>query len=292
MSKKVLGKGISALFEIEQDKTAVSSIRQLPLSSISSGVYQPRKTFTEDSLAELAQSIEQKGILQPILVEESGDGKFNIVAGERRFRAALMAGLERIPVLVKSFSEQEKLEIALIENIQREDLTPIEEAAAFEELMNTAGLSQQELAQHIGKQRSTIANSLRLLKLPKHMQEAIESRDITPGHARAILSLINNTNQETLYKGIVKKGLSVRAAEALADKFNRGIRKGENSTKGKQPLSEKRKSVELLNMEQKFIECLGTRVAIKGSDRRGKIEIDYFSLDDLERIYLLIIKEE
>jgi len=292
MSKKALGKGISALFEIEQDKTAVSSIRQLPLSSISSGVYQPRKTFTEDSLAELAQSIEQKGILQPILVEEYGDGKYNIIAGERRFRAAAMAGLERIPVLVRSFSEQEKLEIALIENIQREDLTPIEEAAAFKELMITAGLSQQELAQHLGKQRSTIANSLRLLKLPQHMQEAIESRDITPGHARAILSLINETDQETLYQGIVKKELSVRSAEALADNLNRGIRKGENSIRGKKPLSEKRKSVELLGLEQKFIECLGTRVAIKGSDKRGKIEIDYFSLADLERIYLLIVGEE
>jgi ParB family chromosome partitioning protein len=292
MSKKVLGKGISALFEIEQDKTAASSIRQLPLSSISSGVYQPRKKFTEESLAELAQSIEQKGILQPILVEESGDGKYNIVAGERRFRAAAMAGLERMPVLVKSFSEQEKLEIALIENIQREDLTPIEEAAAFKELINRAGLSQQELAQHIGKERSTIANSLRLLKLPQRMQEAIESKDITPGHARAILSLINDKEQETLYQGIVKEGLSVRAAEALADKINRGIRKGGNSTKGKKPLSEKSKSVELLSLEQKFIECLGTKVIIKGSDERGKIEIDYFSLDDLERIYLLIVKEE
>jgi len=292
MSKKVLGKGISALFKIEQEKTAVSSIQQLSLSSIGGGAYQPRKTFAEDSLAELAQSIEQKGILQPILVEESGDGKYNIVAGERRFRAAAIAGLERIPVLVKSFSEQEKLEIALIENIQREDLTPIEEAAAFKELMNTAGMSQEKLAQHIGKQRSTIANSLRLLKLPQHMQEAIESRFITPGHARAILSLINDTEQETLYQRIVKKGLSVRAAEALADKLNRGIRKSEDSTKGKKPLSEKKKSVELLSLEQKFIECLGTKVTIKGSDKRGKIEIDYFSLDDLERIYLLIVKEE
>ncbi|HEB10579.1 MAG TPA: ParB/RepB/Spo0J family partition protein [Spirochaetales bacterium] len=292
MSKKVLGKGISALFEIKQDKTAVSSIRQLPLSSISSAVYQPRKTFAEESLAELAQSIEQKGIIQPILVEESGDGKYSIVAGERRFRAAAMAGLEMIPVLVRSFSEQEKLEIALIENIQREDLTPIEEASAFKELMNRAGLSQQELAQHIGKERSTIANSLRLLKLPRHMQGAIESRNITPGHARAILSLIDNTDQETLYKEIVKQGLSVRAAEALADKLNRGIRKGEDSTKDKKPLSERRKSVELLSLEQKFIECLGTRVTIKGSDKRGKIQIDYFSLDDLERIYLLIVKEE
>ena len=292
MSKKVLGKGISALFEIKQDKTAVSSIRQLPLSSISSAVYQPRKTFPEESLAELAQSIEQKGIIQPILVEESGDGKYSIVAGERRFRAAAMAGLEMIPVLVRSFSEQEKLEIALIENIQREDLTPIEEASAFKELMNRAGLSQQELAQHIGKERSTIANSLRLLKLPRHMQGAIESRNITPGHARAILSLIDNTDQETLYKEIVKQGLSVRAAEALADKLNRGIRKGEDSTKDKKPLSERRKSVELLSLEQKFIECLGTRVTIKGSDKRGKIQIDYFSLDDLERIYLLIVKEE
>jgi len=151
---------------------------------------------------------------------------------------------------------------------------------------------QQELAQHIGKERSTIANSLRLLKLPRHMQGAIESRNITPGHARAILSLIDNTDQETLYKEIVKQGLSVRAAEALADKLNRGIRKGEDSTKDKKPLSERRKSVELLSLEQKFIECLGTRVTIKGSDKRGKIQIDYFSLDDLERIYLLIVKEE
>lgn len=292
MSKKALGKGISALFEIEQEKTADSSIRKLPLSSISRSVYQPRKTFSEEGLAELARSIEQKGVLQPILVEESGDGIYSIIAGERRFRAAAMAGLAKIPVIVKSFSEQEKLEIALIENIQREDLTPIEEAAAFKELMNTAGLSQQELAQHIGKERSTIANSLRLLKLPRHIQEAIESRDITPGHARAILSLTNDTDREALYKEIVKQGLSVRAAEVLADKLKQSKIKGKNSIKGKKPLLKNLKSAELLNIEQNFIECLGTRVAIRGSDRSGKIEINYFSMDDLERIYSLIVKEK
>jgi ParB family chromosome partitioning protein len=282
MSKRVLGKGIGALLptpaELVDDQRGVNEVL---ISSLSPNPRQPRKEFGESALAELAESIRQKGILQPVLVEAAAEGGYVIVAGERRVRAAKIAGLTKIPVIVRQFSPQEKLEISLIENIQREDLTPIEEAMAYKSLMESAGMGQEEVAARVGKDRSTVANSVRLLKLPPEMQGALEKGEMTPGHARAILMTVNPADQILLFRRIEERGISVREAEQIAAGLNRGKKAAGKQTKrgGKGE-----KSPELRELEEGLIEALGTKVEIKGSAAKGRVEISYFSSDDLERI--------
>lgn len=294
MSKRALGKGIDALFgggdlgdpQTEQELPAdlAQGLQHLPLSRIHPNPDQPRKDFPEDSLRELAQSIRQKGILQPILVEEREDGSYLLIAGERRWRAAGMAGLAEVPVIVRQFSDQEKLEIALIENIQREDLSPIEEAKAYKGLLEASAMGQEELASRLGKNRSTLANALRLLKLPEDMQEALETREISPGHARAILSVLNPADMRILFNRIRDKGLSVREAEAMAANLNKGIRSALPEEKD----YPKQKAPELREMEEKLLDRLGTKVRIKGTGKKGSIEISYYSMEDLERVYEIL----
>ncbi len=282
MSKKALGRGIEALLHGEEGRGESSGVRVVPLSALVAGEHQPRKGFRQEALAELADSIRQKGILQPILVEKTGEASYRVVAGERRFRAAELAGLKEVPVLVRSLTEAERLEIALIENIQREDLTPLEEASAYQQLMTLAGISQEELARRVGKKRPTVANALRLLKLPESMQASLERGELTPGHARAILSLVNPADQEILYRRIREGSISVREAEALAARLSQGNR-SERSRKRSRPAAAR--LAELADMEQRLIERLGTKVAVQGDAQRGKIVIEYFSREDLERIY-------
>ena len=186
--------------------------------------HQPRHEFDEAALKELADSIREHGIIQPIIVEDAGDGTYYIIAGERRTRAARLAGLSKVPVIIKKFSDERKLEIALIENIQRENLNPVEEAQAYHELMTLGNLSQEEAAARVGKNRSTVANALRLLKLPEDMTNSLASGQITPGHARAILSVLNPSDQRILFGRIVGNGLSVRDAERMAGELNGGSR--------------------------------------------------------------------
>ncbi len=292
MSKRALGRGIDALLAGSEGKASAAAaagaaVSIVPLSALQPGSHQPRKNFPDESLKELARSIEQKGVLQPILVEQVEPGSFRIVAGERRFRAAQQAGLAEVPVLVRRFSELEKTEIALIENLQREDLSPVEEASGYKTLMEQGNLTQEEVARRVGKSRPTVANALRLLKLPKPMLEALDRGRMDPGHARAILSLVNPADQEVLFQRITGRSLSVREAEATAARMSRGVRdSGKKSppaavkARGRQP--------ELAALESRLIERLGTRVAILGSEKKGKIEIHYFSLDDLERISKII----
>jgi ParB family chromosome partitioning protein len=268
----------------EDGQSLSDGLRQVEISRIVPNPGQPRKEFSEEALKELADSIREKGVLQPILVEGRDDGSYVIIAGERRWRAAKTAGLSKVPVIVRKFSEQEKLEIALIENIQREDLTPIEEAKAFKNIMETAVLGQEELAARLGINRSTLANSLRLLKLPEDMQEGINKKDISPGHARAILSVINPADQRILYNRTVAGGLSVRETEAMAADLNKGVRSA-GCTPDRTP---KQKTPEIKEMEQRLLDILGTKVRIKGSGKKGSIEIAYFSLDDLERLYEIL----
>jgi ParB family chromosome partitioning protein len=292
MSKRALGRGIDALLSGIEGKASAAlvsgtAVAMVPMSALQAGAHQPRKNFAEEALKELARSIEQKGVLQPILVEQLEPGSYRIVAGERRFRAAQAAGLAEVPVLVRRFTELEKTEIALIENLQREDLSPVEEASGYKTLMEQGGLTQEEVAKRVGMSRPTVANALRLLKLPKPMLEALDRGRMDPGHARAILSLVNLADQEILFQRITGRGLSVREAEATAARMNRGVRdSGKKSApaagkaRGRQP--------ELAALESRLIERLGTRVAILGSEKKGKIEIHYFSLDDLERISRII----
>ncbi len=286
MSKRALGKGIEALLQSSSgsEEPSKSTERHVPLNKIYPNPDQPRKAFNEERLKELADSVREQGIIQPIIVEEYGSG-YRIVAGERRFRAAQMAHLAEVPVLVRSFTEEEKLEIALIENIQREDLNPIEEANGYRQLMEAAGLSQEELAQKVGKNRSTVANSLRLLKMPESMQEALVSGEMSAGHARALLSVLNPADQMILFNRILKDGLSVREAEVQAGELNRG---GRASGGAEKHASMKRQDPELSKIEERLIDLFGTKVSVKGSAKKGRIEISYFSLDDLDRILEIV----
>ncbi len=251
--------------------------------------HQPRKEFDEDALRELADSIREHGIIQPIIAEEVGDGTYYIIAGERRTRAARLAGLSKVPVIIKKYSDTRKLEIALIENIQRENLNPVEEAQAYHKLMTLGNLSQEEAAVRVGKNRSTVANSLRLLKLPEDMISSLATGQITPGHARAILSVLNPSDQRILFGRIVGNGLSVRDAERMSNELNSGSRAGYEKKEIKKTSKDVMKSFEIQNIEQKFIDVMGTKVVVKGSLDHGTIEISYFSRDDLDRLYELFV---
>lgn len=287
MSKKALGKGIDALLSLHgDDGTDPQKGQELEVSieKLIPNPDQPRKAFHDDALRELADSIQEQGIIQPIIVEEGQDGSYLIVAGERRYRASKMAGLEKVPVLVRSFTREQKLEIALIENIQREDLNPIEEAQAYKQLMDSHELSQDALAKRIGKKRSTVANALRLLKMSDEMQQALVDGSITAGHARAILSVVNPADQMILFSRILNDGLSVRNAEVMSFELN----KGQRGEKHKAEKLSKKLDPEIQQIEQKLIDILGTKVQLKGSLKTGKIEISYYSMDDLERVFDLL----
>ena len=287
MSKRALGRGIDALIQQVDDDTTPDhkDVTSVALRNIQPNPYQPRTEFDEVRLSELAESIKQQGVIQPLIVEQDRD-IYTIIAGERRFRAARMAGLSEVPVILRKFSDEEKLEIALIENIQREDLNPIEEAKAYRQLMERNNLSQDSLAKKIGKKRSTVANSVRLLKLPEDMQESIVSGELSSGHARAILSVINPADQRILYNRIINEHLSVREAERQAAGFNKGMHSSEKEhDKSSQP---RVVPPEVQEIEQRFLDKLGTKVSLKGNMQKGKIEITYYSKEDLERVYDII----
>jgi len=285
-----LGRGLDALMadiETSRTSTAVSAELMLDPAILKPNPFQPRTDFDETALRELADSIREHGIIQPVIAEELPDGSYHIIAGERRTRAARIAGLTRIPVILRKFSDERKLEIALIENIQRENLNPVEEAQAYLRLMNISNLSQEEIAARVGKNRSTVANSLRLLKLPEDMLSSLSTGQITSGHARALLSVINPADQRILFGRIVGNTLSVREAEQMAGELNGGSRA--SHAKDKSPTHRNiLKNIEVQNMEQRFIDILGTKVTVKGNLEKGTIEIAYFSRDDLERLFTIL----
>ncbi|MBR5097645.1 MAG: ParB/RepB/Spo0J family partition protein [Spirochaetales bacterium] len=300
MSKKHgLGRGINSLideystYEVKKLEETGSKIMEIDVSSIKPNPNQPRKTFDPDALMDLSSSIKAQGVLQPILVEEIADNVYVIVAGERRFRAAKLAGLRKIPCIVRSFSDLQRMEISLIENIQRENLNPVEEARAFSYLLTQAGIKQEELAQRVGKGRSTITNSLRLLNLPEKMLEGLEKGYITSGHARALLSVENPADQEVLFSRIISEDLSVRQAEALATELNNGKRAVNTLPLKEEKPSISAKSPEILSIEEKFLSATGCRVEIKGKYKngvikKGKILIPFTSEEELERIYQML----
>ena len=259
------------------------------VDSLKPNPYQPRKEFEEEALNELADSIREHGILESLIIEDAGDGSFYIIAGERRTRAAKIAGLSEVPVQLRKFSDQKKLEIALIENIQREDLNPIEEAEAYYQLMEISGLNQEQVAARVGKNRSTVANALRLLKLPEDMRTALVQGQITAGHARALLSVKDNSDMRVLFAKIIGSGLNVRDAEEMSKNLNDGT-ESNGAKKTKEPKISK-KDPNITELEQKFIEKLGTKVEIKGNMERGSLDIQFFTKDDLNRIYYLICGE-
>lgn len=289
-TKYGLGKGLDALLSgTSADETRPQNASQgevrIPLDKLKANPNQPRKFFDEESLQELAASIREHGIIQPIIVEEAPDGTYTIIAGERRNRAARLAGLREVPAIIRNYSDERRLEVALIENVQRSDLNPLEEAQAYRQLMELTGLSQDEVAARVGKNRSTVANALRLLKLPEDMQNALATQQLTSGHARAILSVVNPADQRVLFDKILAEAISVREAEKFAQELNGGIRAGD---KPKDRERVREKAPELLAIEQRFIDALGTKVSISGGLKRGTIRIDYYSMEDLDRLYAIL----
>jgi ParB family transcriptional regulator, chromosome partitioning protein len=268
--KTALGKGLESLLPLKtEDIVTIDTDRIIP------GEQQPRKVFKDAALKELAVSIKEKGVLQPIIVTRTGDGTFRIVAGERRWRAASLAGLKKIPAMIKDVASEESLEIALIENIQREDLNPIEMAEAFHRLMTDFRLTQEELAAKVAKERATVANYLRLLKLPEEIKRLVNDETLSMGHARAILSIEGKSGQIEAARKIIGKGLSVREAETLAKEWVSVVRK---KTRPKE------RDPQIESIQERLIRHLGTKVRIYHRGNRGKIEIEYYSLDELDKL--------
>ena len=276
---KGLGKGLQALFP-EDKNNQQNEVLDVAITELRPNPYQPRKTFSEEALIELSESIKTHGILQPIIARKSIKG-FEIIAGERRFRAAKRANLKTVPVVVKELDDQKMMELALIENLQREDLNPIEEAIAYDKLMKHLSVTQEQLAERVGKSRPHIANHLRLLNLPEIVQQFISDGKLSMGHGRALLGLKDKQKLTVLVEKILKEKLSVREIEELINQLNDRVSR-----------ETKRKKVILspfLKERQDVLRTrLGTSVAIKPGKKKGKIEIEYFSEDDLERIVQLL----
>jgi len=277
-----LGKGLGALLP-EFGQAESKALLYCGIEEIIPNRSQPRKHFDESKLQELAESIKEKGILEPLIVRKTDQG-YELIVGERRWRAAQKAGLKEVPVVVKEAEGREALEISLIENLQREDLNPIEAAEAFKHLIEEFKISQEDLSKRIGKDRTTIANTLRLLKLPIEIRNQLLQNRITSGHARAILSLESKEKQKELCALIIKKGLSVREAEALAKRWSEKPKKSITAVKKKGDLES-----QLNSLQDSLRKYLGTKVQINRKGKRGKIEIEYYSHQDLERIVEAIL---
>ncbi|WP_345808685.1 ParB/RepB/Spo0J family partition protein [Bacillus pumilus] len=279
---KGLGKGINALFNtVDSNEETVEEIK---IKDLRPNPYQPRKTFDEDALSDLKESIQQHGVLQPIIVRKSIKG-YDIVAGERRFRAAQQARLTTIPAIVREFSETLMREIALLENLQREDLTPLEEAEAYASLLDHLSVTQEELAKRLGKSRPHIANHLRLLTLPDEVQKLIADGKLSMGHGRTLLSLKNKNKLAPLVKKIVDEGLNVRQVEKLVQQLNENVPR---ETKKKEAPKDR-----VLKERESFLQnYFGTSVSIKKQKKKGKIEIEFLSNEDLERILELLSTRE
>ena len=272
--RKALGRGLSALFPDTVIADTDKGFFYCPIESISPNPHQPRQNFSDSELIELADSIKEKGVIQPILVSRTKDG-FQLIAGERRWRAAQKAGLDKIPVLIRDVSPAETLELALIENIQRKDLNPIEESSAYQELVEKFHFTQEALSKRVGKDRSTIANFLRLLKLPAIIQQDLIDGRLTAGHARVLVAMEPLSVQLEIRDRIIKKSLSVRQTEDL-------VKKIVTLKKPKSPKTEIDHYIDSLSKDLQ--KSLGTKVIIRRKGKKGKIIIDFYSDEDLSRL--------
>lgn len=282
MNRKALGRGLGALLSSDRTIDLGSEPSEVDLGSIVPGPMQPRTHFDEGSLESLADSIRSHGVVQPLLVRRRDDG-YELIAGERRWRAAKLAGLTRVPVVVKDVPDESLLEIALIENIQREDLNPIEEAQAYRKLIETVGLTQEALAARVGRDRSYITNYLRLLRLPDDLQQLVREGRLSTGHARTILALSHPDQQRRVVRQILDGGLSVRATETLVQKMVEG-------SQAKTATAPRAVDPNVRAAETKLRRALGTQVKILVSEQgKGKVEISFFNNQDLDRIYNLLM---
>ena len=274
MKKKGLGRGLDVLLPTGDD-VLEKVVQEISVGEIDPTQDQPRRTFKEETLSQLAQSIREAGVLSPLLVVEQ-NGRYRIVAGERRYRAARMAGLETVPCIVRDMDMIQQMEAALIENLQREDLNPMEEAQAVKALMNQCGYTQEAAAQKLGKSRPALANLLRLLTLPDAVQEMVRQGQLSTGHAKVLAGVATDKAKTELAKQTVKNDLSVRQLEKLAQSLNAPI---------KPKAAPKPLTVELKGLEEKIRETLGVRAAITGTPKKGKITLSYYSETELEQLY-------
>jgi len=294
MKRKALGKGLSSLIPSSLPSTSAvvspalppSSVRpfefKLEVSKIRPNPRQPRQTFDETGLDELARSLKAQGVLQPVVVRPAANGSYELIAGERRWRAAQRAGIHQIPAIVRDVSDSHLLQLALIENLQREELNAIEEAEAYRILIDDLQLTQGEIAEHVGKQRATIANALRLLALPRKVQDLVRGRQLSMGHARALLALEDPKLIENLAERIVNDGLSVREVEARARPRDTVALPTVRSSKPVDP--------NVAAAEETLQRSVGTRVRIRGNGKVGRVELHYRSSDELDRLYALLTR--
>lgn len=285
MTRKALGRGLGALLSADRLALANEETNEFPIDLIDPSASQPRSFFDGDKLAELAQSVRTNGIVQPLLIRKKGE-RFELIAGERRWRAAQLAGLTKVPAVIRDVSDEKVLEIALIENIQREDLNPIEEARAYRKLIDKVGLTQETVAEQVGRDRSYVTNYLRLLRLPEDLQHLLQAGKLTTGHARALLGVDQATVQRRIARKVIDQDLSVRATERLV--------KRAADLLPTRTVTSKRQSRDpnVQSAENKLRRHLGTQVRIvrHANNQGGKIEVDFYSEADLERLYGLLVK--
>lgn len=293
MKKKALGRGLSALLsDSEGEKSEVevvvpslgtapvaqtSNLNEIPIEEIETNPFQPRQYFDQEALNELAESIKVHGIIQPITVRKLADHQYQLISGERRFQASKLAGLKALPAYVRTANDQQMLEMALIENIQRENLNPIEVSLSYQRLISECNLKQEELGERVGKNRTTVTNYLRLLKLPPDIQIAVRDNKISMGHARAIINIENPESQLFIFKKIITEDLSVRAVESLAREVSEGAKLKEEKPTPSAPK-------EIHQLQSKLSSHFGTKVTVKSDGKKGDIRIPFLSVEDLNRI--------
>lgn len=287
MNRKALGRGLSALLGEENQKTSADNYLDLDLDLIEANSQQPRTVFTEENLEELAQSIRVNGVVQPIVVRKK-DGRYEIIAGERRWRASQRAGAKKIPAVVREVADDKLLELALIENIQRQELNAIEEAKAYKKLIDTIGLTQEMVAERVGKNRTFVTNYLRILKLPADIQNYISSDKLSVGHAKALLAIDDENIQRQLAKNIIEMMLSVRDTEKAVKRLTKG-----GETLEKRAPEKPQTNANYKAAETKLRRRFGTQVKIDpdGKGTGGRIEIEYYSESDLDRLFQLLVSE-
>ncbi len=290
MAKKGLGKGLGALFETDaqnvfetpEEKPSSDNVFMLKISKVEPNKEQPRKVFDEEKLEILSESIKIHGVIQPIIVKEAKGGYYQIIAGERRWRASRMAGLKEIPAIIRTYNEMTTMEVALIENLQREDLNPIEEALGYKALLDEFSLTQENVSQRVGKSRSAVANSLRLLSLSEEIQDMLSQGLISSGHARAILS-VHEEKQSEFANQIISADLSVRQAEKIAKSLN-----DEPNYEKENPKKDIAIEMQIKEIQNRLSSSLGTKVKITDGNKKGKIEIEYYGREDFERLLNLL----
>lgn len=280
MDRKVLGRGLDALIPAADPNAPKERVQMLKVTQVQASTFQPRLTFSQEKIEQLAKSVQEKGIIQPILVRALEGDRFELIAGERRLRAAKHLGLLEVPAIVRRVADADLLEMSIVENVQREELNALEEAKAYRRLAQEFGFSQDTIAQRVGKDKTSISNLLRVLNLPKSIQDFLSENRITLGHAKALLSLSDEKRQIALCDAILKKNLSVRQAELLASP--------QKARFSGRSAGRVEKDAELRALEEKLQHKLGTKVRIHHGRKRGKIEIEYFSLDDLDRVLRLL----